>query len=377
MAGTTGTWERACLGPGKLSHVGRSRGAAPPQDGIVHDISDGAPARHFARDLALCDDLTVESSNAVADSVGPRAFVSYSWDSQEHVNWVLQLATRLRANGVDVVLDRWDTDLGSDLSLFMERAADTAYRVIAVASEAYVQKADLATGGVGYERKMVTPSLMADLHGKRVIPILRENPAAQLPRFLGAAKYVDLRANPYSESAYFELLQDLWGVEPTPKPPLGSNPFLAIEDDDARQSVREDPARYVQPALAERVDFNYDDNNGRYVIGAGSRSFTISFHTAGYGSIHVTSDSPDIKSVALARGVTRPEDVGDARKYDASSRVRTPRVGDAVIVRNEHDHWAAVFVEEVYIRDTGPTGDPQVTFSYFIPPVPSPDFTAR
>ncbi|MFN3690445.1 MAG: toll/interleukin-1 receptor domain-containing protein, partial [Fimbriimonadales bacterium] len=133
--GNVGT---SCLGPGKLSHVGPSHGAAPPQDGIVHDPSDGTPARHFARDLALCNDLTAESSNAVADSVGPRAFVSYSWDSQEHVNWVLQLATRLRANGVDVVLDRWDTDLGTDLSLFMERAADTSYRVIAVASEAYV-----------------------------------------------------------------------------------------------------------------------------------------------------------------------------------------------------------------------------------------------
>ncbi|MFS0868059.1 toll/interleukin-1 receptor domain-containing protein [Microbacterium sp. 179-B 1A2 NHS] len=301
--------------------------------------------------------------------------MSYSWDSEEHINWVLQLATRLRVNGVDVVLDRWDTDLGSDLSLFMERAADTSYRIIAVATETYVKKADSAEGGVGYERKMVTPSLMADLRGNRVVPILRDNPAGRIPRFLGAARFVDFRDNPYVESAYFELLQDLHGVEPTPRPPLGRNPFLAIKHDDARQTVREDPARYVQPAFSERVVFNYDNNDGRYVIGAADRSFTISFHTAGYGAIHVTSDPSDIASIALAPHVSRPEEIGDAGSYDASSRVRTAHVGDAILLRNRNEHWAVVFVEEVYVRDTGPTGEPQVVFSYVIPAVRSSDFT--
>lgn len=304
----------------------------------------------------------------------PRAFISYSWDSKEQSDWVLQLATRLRANGVDVVLDRWDTDLGSDLSLFMERAADTEYRVVAICTARYVVKADSAEGGVGYERKMITPSLMADLHSNRVIPVLRDNAEGALPRFLGAAKYVDLRDQPFSEAAYYEFLQDLHGLEPTPRPPLGRNPFAALSSEDVVGALRHDPARYVQPALVETVTFNCDNNNGHYVIGAGDRSFTIAFSTAGYGSIHVMSDPPDIKSIALARGVTGPEQVGDASGYDASSRVRTARVGDAVILRNINNHWAAVFINEVYIRDTGPTGEPQVTFDYVIPPVPSSDF---
>lgn len=62
------------------------------------------------------------------------AFVSYSWNSTAHIDWVLQLATRLRSDGVDLVLDRWDTPLGSDLSLFMERPGGTAYRVLASTS---------------------------------------------------------------------------------------------------------------------------------------------------------------------------------------------------------------------------------------------------
>jgi hypothetical protein len=44
------------------------------------------------------------------------------------------------------VLDRWDTRLGSDLGLFMEQAGDTAYRVIAVVTSRYVDKADVAQG---------------------------------------------------------------------------------------------------------------------------------------------------------------------------------------------------------------------------------------
>jgi hypothetical protein len=304
----------------------------------------------------------------------PRVFISYSWDSKEHTDWVLRLATRLRSDGVDVVLDRWGTDLGSDLSLFMERAADTDYRVVAICTARYVEKADRAEGGVGYERKMITPSLMADLHGSRVVPVLRDNPDGALPRFLGAAKYLDLRDDPLSEAAYYELLQELHGLEPTPKPPLGRNPFRAFPPEEAATAVRNDVARYVQPALEGTAIFNYDNNDGRYVVGAGERSFTIKFGTAGYGSIYVLSDPPDIKSIALARGVGAPEQVGDTVNYDASSRVRTARVGDATILRNVNDYWAAVFIDEVYIRDTGPTGDPQVTFRYLIPPVPSPSF---
>jgi len=41
----------------------------------------------------------------------PKLFVSYSHDSQPHKDWVLQLATRLVKNGVDVILDQWDLKL--------------------------------------------------------------------------------------------------------------------------------------------------------------------------------------------------------------------------------------------------------------------------
>ena len=51
----------------------------------------------------------------------PKVFVSYSHDNEEHKEWVLQLAIRLRSNGVDIILDRWNLKLGSDLAAFMEQ----------------------------------------------------------------------------------------------------------------------------------------------------------------------------------------------------------------------------------------------------------------
>ena len=54
------------------------------------------------------------------DSRVPKAFISYSWDDDAHKEWVKQLATRLRADGVDVTLDRWHAAPGDQIPAFMD-----------------------------------------------------------------------------------------------------------------------------------------------------------------------------------------------------------------------------------------------------------------
>jgi hypothetical protein len=63
---------------------------------------------------------------AISDEGNPRVFISYSWDSDEHREWVLTLATRLRLDGVDVVLDEWNLGLGENRFHFMERSVVSA-----------------------------------------------------------------------------------------------------------------------------------------------------------------------------------------------------------------------------------------------------------
>ncbi len=52
---------------------------------------------------------------------GPTAFVSYSWDDDEHRNWVQDCVKRLREDGVSASLDEWSTAPGDQLPMFMER----------------------------------------------------------------------------------------------------------------------------------------------------------------------------------------------------------------------------------------------------------------
>jgi TIR domain len=51
----------------------------------------------------------------------PCLFISYSWSSQDHEIWVVNLATQLRESGIDVILDKWELKEGHDSVAFMEK----------------------------------------------------------------------------------------------------------------------------------------------------------------------------------------------------------------------------------------------------------------
>jgi hypothetical protein len=101
--------------------------------------------------------------------------MSYSHDSERHKGWVLSLATRLVSNGVDIILDQWDLTLGSDLPAFIESGFADADRLIAICTNHYVEKANRGTGGVGYEKMILTAQLMENINTDRIIPLIRNN----------------------------------------------------------------------------------------------------------------------------------------------------------------------------------------------------------
>jgi hypothetical protein len=43
-----------------------------------------------------------------------------SWDSDAHKDWVRNLASQLRADGIESILDQWHLVPGDQLSQFME-----------------------------------------------------------------------------------------------------------------------------------------------------------------------------------------------------------------------------------------------------------------
>jgi hypothetical protein len=72
----------------------------------------------------------------------PKAFISYSWTSPQHAEWVISLATQLRENGIDVILDKWDLKEGHDAVAFMEKmvADPDIKKVIVVLDRGYVDR---------------------------------------------------------------------------------------------------------------------------------------------------------------------------------------------------------------------------------------------
>lgn len=303
--------------------------------------------------------------------VPPRVFTSYSHDSEEHKAWVLRLADRLIRNGVDVILDQYDLRLGADLPGFIESGLSDADRVLAICSDGYVEKANRRRGGVGYERRILTADIMDDLDSSRVIPVIRNNTASGLkvlPSFLGSALYIDFRNPAEYETKYVELIHEIFGKQIVARPPLGQNPFATPSITPPQPRLSTQSSRYVSPALSGRVAFNYDNNNGRYVVGSGEKAFTLQWGERGMGTIYVLSDPADIRSVALAPRIENLATLGDATQFDNSSRARTAKVGDAVIFENIYGYYAAARVLTVHTRETSKTGEHEIVFDYLIQP---------
>lgn len=158
----------------------------------------------------------------------PTAFVSYSWDSDQHRDWVRQLATRLRGDGVDVKLDQWSVVPGDNLPEFMERAVRENDFVLIVCTPRYKAKSDERKGGVGYEGDIMTAEVFTTRDQRKFIPILREGEWTEAaPSWLLGKIYVDLRGGKYSEANYRKLLDTLHGRLPQP-PPLGTPPVQPV-----------------------------------------------------------------------------------------------------------------------------------------------------
>lgn len=157
----------------------------------------------------------------------PTVFISYTWDSDTHKQWVLELATRLRGSGVEVILDRWHLNIGMDRLRFMEQAVAQSERVLLIGTANFATKASQRKGGVGWEASVITAELADDLSQAKFIPILREGEfSSSFPSWLKSRIGADLRGDPYSKDAFNTLLQELHDEALAP-PPVGPKPSFS------------------------------------------------------------------------------------------------------------------------------------------------------
>lgn len=163
-------------------------------------------------------------------------FISYSWTTTEHEERVLELATRLRENGVDVKLDKWDLKEGQDIYTFMESMviSQKIDKVLIICEKGYKEKAENRKGGVGTETQIITPEIYNDVNQEKFIPIILErgeNGESFIPIFIKTRKYIDLSSTDIYEKGYEALLRNIYERPQYRKPGLGVPPEWLFEEE--------------------------------------------------------------------------------------------------------------------------------------------------
>jgi hypothetical protein len=164
----------------------------------------------------------------------PKLFISYSWSTDDHQKWVLDLATELRESGVDVILDKWDLKEGHDAHAFMEKmATDPEIKKVAIiCDEKYAVKADGRSGGVGTETQIISPGMYENQTQDKFVAIVSEKDESgkpYLPTYYKSRIFIDLsEADRYADD-FEKLLRWIFDKPLYIKPELGSKPSFLSE----------------------------------------------------------------------------------------------------------------------------------------------------
>ena len=104
----------------------------------------------------------------------PKVFISYSWESKEHSDWVKSLADKLLADGIEAIIDSYDVSPGDRLPKFMESSIRDSDYVIIICTEEYKRKANNREKGVGYESHIIYAELYNNHNDRKFIPVIRQ-----------------------------------------------------------------------------------------------------------------------------------------------------------------------------------------------------------
>ena len=154
-----------------------------------------------------------------------RVFLSYSWDDDAHKQRVLELAQRLRADGLDAWLDRFTPFPAQGWARWMSEEIAQARFVIVVATEKYAQRfsgaAPQGTGlGAKWEGAIITQKLYeAESRNEKFLPgIFSEADKTHIPEPLRPYSYFRLD----TDEGYTALYRLLTGQPEIVAAPLGS-----------------------------------------------------------------------------------------------------------------------------------------------------------
>lgn len=167
------------------------------------------------------------------NSSPPKVFISYCWESEEHVKWTLDLADQLREDGISSELDQYHLQVGFDEHEFEEKIVSSD-KVITILTPTYKKKADERIGGVGKEFRIIVSEFIRTkkLNINKIIPVIRKGDKdLSIPNFFGSGIiYIDFTDNNRYENSYNKLIRSLHNEPYIQAPMIKSKPNFAIRE---------------------------------------------------------------------------------------------------------------------------------------------------
>ena len=273
-------------------------------------------------------ELTIDRTYQVA--------LSFAGEQRDYVE---DVARHLAARSIDVFYDGFQQTWlwGRDgVEAFYEVFAETSNFVVMFISAEYVAKP-----WTRHERKSALSRMLME-ESEYVLPVRFDD--TPVPGLSESIQY--LEANDFTPAQLASAIIEKIGIEPF-----------------SGKASNVPPPRMTSPV--GEVVFDYSNFNGRYTIGSGTAEFETDWTKASNKAIHIYNDPDSINGIALARRATSIHEVTEGALLDYTSRARSPRLGQIVVLRNKHGFYAAIQILGIKDDTRGDASD-QLRFRYAI-----------
>lgn len=167
-----------------------------------------------------------------------KVFISYSWSTPEHEEWVLSLATDLVESGIDATLDKWDLKEGDESTAFMERMVSdpSISKVIIISDREYAEKSDNRKGGAGTEAQIISQKIFAQQdESKFVVAVTekKENGTPYVPAYYTSRIFIDFTDDSRFPEKFEQLTRWIANKPLRKKPELGKMPSYLTSSETA------------------------------------------------------------------------------------------------------------------------------------------------
>ncbi len=169
----------------------------------------------------------------INEPIAPKVFISYSHDSPAHNDRVLKLSDRLRADGIDCILDQYESSPSEGWPRWMDKQIRESDFVLMICTEIYwlrvmgTERPDIGLG-VRWESSLSYQQIYnAGTLNTRFIPVLFDvSDVTHIPAPLQGATYYSA----YTADGYEDLYRRITNQPRTEKPKLGKLRQLPLRE---------------------------------------------------------------------------------------------------------------------------------------------------